>query len=125
MSAPYQPIPLPDRSSLSDDAMIARSRDVLARMRTRHTIRDFSDRPVPREIVENCVTVAGLAPSGANQQPWRFVLIGPGPLRKKLREAAEAEEREFYAGRASAEWLDALGPLGTDAERPFSKRHRG
>ncbi len=119
MSAPYQPIPLPDRARLTDNEMAARSRDVLARMRRRHTIREFSSKPVPREIVENCIAVAGLAPSGANQQPWRFVLVGPGPLRKQLRDAAEAEEREFYDGRASAEWLDALGPLGTDADKPF------
>lgn len=119
MSLPYEPIPLPDRAGLSDAQMLQRSREMLDGMRRRHTVRDFSPRPVPRAIVENCVAAAGLAPSGANQQPWRFVLMGPGPLRKALRVAAETEEREFYAGRASAEWLDALGPLGTDADKPF------
>ncbi|PTT80015.1 nitroreductase family protein, partial [Pseudomonas sp. HMWF010] len=85
----------------------------------RHTIRDFSDRPVPQAVVERCIEAAATAPSGANQQPWRFVLIGPGPLRTELRAAAEAEEREFYAGRAGEAWLDALAPLGTDADKPF------
>lgn len=119
MSTPYRPIPLPDRSGLSDEARLAAAEAVLARMRTRHTVRDFSDRPVDRRIVERCIAAAATAPSGANQQPWRFVLIGPGPLRSRLRAAAEAEERAFYAGRAGREWLDALSALGTDAEKPF------
>jgi len=112
-------LPLPDRWALSDAEMLERADAALSRLRRRHTIRDFSDRPVPREIVERCIAAAATAPSGANQQPWRFVLIGPGPLRAELRAAAEAEEREFYAGRAGEAWLEALSPLGTDADKPF------
>jgi nitroreductase len=88
-------------------------------MRRRRTVRDFSGRPVARAIIENAILTAGTAPSGANQQPWTFVAIGQGELRKRLREAAEKEEREFYAGGAGEEWLAALAHLGTDAEKPF------
>lgn len=105
--------------ALSDAEMLARADAVLARMRRRHSVRLFSDRPVPRAVVERCVAAAATAPSGANQQPWRFVLIGPGPVRRPLREAAEAEERAFYDGGAGGEWLDALGPLGTDPDKSF------
>jgi len=112
-------LPLPDRWDLTDEQMLERAEAALARLRRRHTIRAFSDRPVPRAVVERCIAAAATAPSGANQQPWRFVLIGPGPLRTELRAAAEAEEREFYAGRAGEAWLDALTPLGTDADKPF------
>ncbi|WP_419318966.1 nitroreductase family protein [Caulobacter sp. ErkDOM-E] len=112
-------LPLPDRWELTDEQMLERAEAALARLRRRHTIRAFSDRPVPRAVVERCIAAAATAPSGANQQPWRFVLIGPGPLRTELRAAAEAEEREFYAGRAGEAWLDALTPLGTDADKPF------
>lgn len=119
MTAAHPCIPLPDRWALSDAEMLARAEAALERFRRRHTIRDFSDRPVPRAIVERCIEAAATAPSGANQQPWRFVLIGPGPLRRQLRVEAEAEERAFYAGRAGEEWLKALAPLGTDPEKPF------
>ena len=119
MSTEPDHLPLPDRWDLTDDQMLERADAALARLRRRHTIRDFSDRPVPRVVVERCIAAAATAPSGANQQPWRFVLIGPGPLRKDLRAAAEAEERDFYAGRAGEAWLDALAPLGTDADKPF------
>ena len=112
-------LPLPDRWDLTDEQMLERAEAALARLRRRHTIRAFSDRPVPRAVIERCIAAAATAPSGANQQPWRFVLIGPGPLRTELRVAAEAEEQEFYAGRAGEAWLDALAPLGTDADKPF------
>jgi nitroreductase len=88
-------------------------------MTARRTIRDFSTRPVPFDLVETAIRVASTAPSGAHVQPWRFVVVSD-PLRKRrLREAAEEEERAFYADRASAEWLDALEPLGTDWRKPF------
>ncbi|PTS88537.1 MULTISPECIES: nitroreductase family protein [unclassified Caulobacter] len=119
MSSEPSHLPLPDRWDLTDEQMLERAEAALARLRRRHTIRDFSDRPVPQAVVERCIEAAATAPSGANQQPWRFVLIGPGPLRTELRAAAEAEEREFYAGRAGEAWLDALAPLGTDADKPF------
>jgi iodotyrosine deiodinase len=119
MSTEPSHLPLPDRWDLTDDQMLERAEAALARLRRRHTIRAFSDRPVPQAVVERCIAAAATAPSGANQQPWRFVLIGPGPLRTELRAAAEAEEREFYAGRAGEAWLDALTPLGTDADKPF------
>lgn len=88
-------------------------------MRNRRTVRDFSDRAVPREIIETAILTAGTAPNGANHQPWWFSVLGQGPLRTRLREAAEAEERAFYDGKAGDEWLDALEPLGTDANKPF------
>jgi iodotyrosine deiodinase len=119
MTLEYTPIPLPDRATLSDSEMLARSDAVLTRMQQRHTVRDFSARPVPRVVVERCIAAAATAPSGANLQPWRFVLIAPGPIRTELRAAAEAEEREFYAGRASEAWLEALRPLGTNSDKPF------
>lgn len=88
-------------------------------MKTRRTVRDFSDRPIPRSIIERCVETAGRAPSGANQQPWTFACIANADIKKQIREAAEEEERAFYAGRAGDEWLDALEHLGTDANKPF------
>jgi nitroreductase len=119
MPLPFEPIAIPPRTQISDDEMLARADGVVERMRARHTIRAFSSEPVDRAVIERCIQAAGTAPSGANQQPWRFVLVGPGPIRKRLREAAEAEERAFYAGRAGEEWLDALAPLGTDPDKPF------
>ncbi|MGE0356397.1 MAG: nitroreductase family protein [Burkholderiales bacterium] len=91
-------------------------RDELAR---RRTVRDFSAEPVPRDIIESCIAAAGTAPSGANQQPWRFVAVADPAVKRAIREGAEAEEREFYERRAPDEWLAALAPLGTDAAKPF------
>jgi nitroreductase len=85
----------------------------------RRTVRDFSDRPVPREVIADCLGAAASAPSGANQQPWHFAVIGEPGLKRRVREAAEAEERAFYAGRAPAEWREALAPLGTGPDKPF------
>lgn len=99
--------------------MLARSRAFLEQARRRHTVRQFSTEPVAREAIENCIAAAGLAPSGANHQPWHFVLVGDPAIKKKLREAAEAEEAAFYAGKASPEWLEALAPLGTDAVKSY------
>jgi iodotyrosine deiodinase len=105
--------------ALPEAEMRARAQAFYETMRTRRTVRDFSDRPVPRAIIETAILTAGTAPNGANHQPWHFTVLGQGPLRARLREAAEAEERAFYAGKAGAEWLDALAPLGTDASKPF------
>src|SRR5688500_15979291 len=91
----------------------------LTEMSTRRTVRHFSDRPVERVVVEQCLLVAGSAPSGANLQPWHFVVVGDAAVKRRIREDAETEEREFYSKRAPQEWLDALAPLGTDDRKPF------
>ncbi len=88
----------------------------------RRSVRDFSDRPVPRDIIEKALEAANTAPSGANLQPWHFVVVSGAETRRRIREAAEAEEREFYEHRASEEWLAALEPLGTDADKPFLEK---
>jgi iodotyrosine deiodinase len=111
---PYDGLP-----KLSEEAMLARARAFRELVRLRRTVRHFSDRPVPAEIIAACVEAAGQAPSGANMQPWHFEVVGDPGLKKEIRLAAEDEERQFYAGRASEEWLDALEPLGTDASKPF------
>jgi len=85
----------------------------------RRTVRQFSDKAVPQDIIEQCIRTAGTAPSGAHQQPWHFVAISDPTIKRQIRLGAEAEEREFYGHRAPQEWLDALRPLGTDAEKPF------
>jgi nitroreductase len=103
----------------SDDEVRVRAREFLEQARRRHTVREFAPDPVPREAIEDCIRAAGLAPSGANHQPWRFVLIGDAAMKRRLREAAEAEERAFYSGKAPSEWIEALAPLGTDAEKPY------
>jgi nitroreductase len=82
-------------------------------------VRDFSNRAVPRNVIEACIAAAGTAPSGANQQPWHFVAVSDAAIKHQIKVAAEEEERAFYGGRASEEWLSALEPLGTDAQKPF------
>jgi nitroreductase len=114
----YRTVPL-SFDTLAPEAMRQRAQDFRALLTRRRTVRDFSDRPVPRELIEACVMSAATAPSGANQQPWTFVCISKAELKAQIRVAAEEEERTFYAGRASAEWLEALAPLGTDADKPF------
>ena len=104
---------------MSDAERLERAQAFLALMSKRRSVREFASDPVPREVIELCLRVACTAPSGANQQPWRFVAVSDQDLKRRLRLAAEAEEREFYQRRAPPEWLDALGPLGTDAEKPF------
>ncbi|MBX9454245.1 MAG: nitroreductase family protein [Mesorhizobium sp.] len=101
------------------EEMSTRAADFRTLMDRRRTVRDFSSRPVPRKLIEDCVMTAATAPSGANQQPWTFVCINEAGLKSQIRVAAEKEERDFYSGRASTEWLDALAPLGTDADKPF------
>ena len=99
--------------------MQLRSRIFLEHLSNRRTIRDFSDKPIEREVIENCIKTAGTAPSGANMQPWHFVLIADPAIKKKIRIAAEKEEKEFYVNRAPKEWLDVLAPLGTDDHKPY------
>jgi nitroreductase len=115
----YEPIPLPDFEEKPLDAMRAESERFRAVMARRHTIRDFSDRPVPRDIIETCLRTAGSAPSGANHQPWHFSVIGNPAIKSRIRREAEIEEKAFYAGKGGEEWLGALRPLGTDAGKPF------
>ncbi|WFE89969.1 nitroreductase family protein [Roseibium porphyridii] len=114
----YRPLPLPDRRQFTDAEMQARADAFLEDVRTRHTIRHFSDRPVERAVIETCIRAAGTAPSGANHQPWHFVAIANPALKRKIREAAEEEEKKFYAGGAGDEWIKALEPIGTNADKP-------
>ncbi len=104
---------------LPDDEMLRRAREFSQLMHRRRTVREFDARPVPRELIEHAIRAACSAPSGANQQPWRFVAVSDPAVKARIRVAAEAEEREFYDRRASDAWLTALAPLGTDAHKPF------
>jgi nitroreductase len=99
--------------------MQKRAAEFNADVQRRRSVRDFADREVPREIIENCLRAAGSAPSGANMQPWHFVVVSDAETKRQIREGAEIEEREFYSERAPQEWLDALEPLGTDEHKPF------
>ncbi len=99
--------------------MIERSARFLEAVRNRRTCRYFSVEPVPREAIENALLAAGTAPSGANHQPWHFAVIGSPELKRRIRQAAESEERAFYAGKAGKEWLEALAPLGTDENKSY------
>ncbi len=112
-------VPLKGYSRLTENEMRDRVESLRENLSIRRSIRMFSDESVPRDIIENAIRAAGTAPSGANHQPWHFAAISDSETKKKIREAAEEEEREFYSGRASEEWLDALDPLGTDAHKPF------
>lgn len=112
-------VPLADYREYPPDEMAVRARAFADEMARRRTVRDFSSRPVPRALIEDCLRAAGTAPSGANQQPWHFVAVSDPDVKRRIREAAEAEERAFYAHRAPPDWLEALAPLGTDAEKPF------
>lgn len=112
-------IALPPMSALSDDERIAAAKAYADDLARRRTVRDFAPTPVPRAVIEHCLRAAGSAPSGANQQPWRFVAVQDPEIKHRIREAAEAEEREFYQHRAPDEWLNALSHLGTDADKPF------
>jgi iodotyrosine deiodinase len=114
---PYNPVPL-EFERLSADEQLARSRGFLERMGTRRSVREFSREPVEFELIENAIAAAGTAPSGANQQPWTFVVVSDPEVKREIRAAAEAEEREAYEHRMTEEWLRALEPLGTDWRKP-------
>jgi iodotyrosine deiodinase len=115
----YPTIPLTTYREYPVDEMRQRVADFYEEIDRRRTVREFSDRPVPRDIIETALRAAGTAPSGANLQPWHFVVVSGAETKKNIREAAEVEEREFYEHRASPEWLTALEPLGTDSDKPF------
>ncbi len=112
-------MPAPRREPQSDEELADQARQFYETMRTRRTIRHFSDRPVARGLIEDCLRTAGTAPNGANLQPWHFVAVSDPELKRQIRLAAEEEERDFYQKRAPAAWLEALAPLGTDSRKPF------
>jgi nitroreductase len=116
MTARFTPL---EHRTYPDDEMLRRAAAFGDELRRRRTVRDFARRPLPDGVVEAALRAAGSAPSGANLQPWHFVVVRDPGLERRLREAAEAEEREFYRHRAPAEWLEALAPLGTDEHKPF------
>ena len=112
-------LPLATYTELPPEVMQRRVDDFEAQLQRRRSVRQFSNRPVPRTIIEKCLLAAGTAPSGANQQPWHFVAISDPAIKARIRTAAEAAEREFYERRAPQEWKDALKPLGTDERKPY------
>ncbi len=99
--------------------MVERAREFREHLQSRRTVRDFAPDPVPMEVIREALLAAGTAPNGANRQPWHFAVVTDPAVKGQIREAAEEEEREFYGGRAPDDWLEALAPLGTDAEKPF------
>lgn len=111
--------PLEGYHALPVEEMSRRAQNYYELMRRRRSVREFSDKPVPRGVIEHCLKTAGSAPNGANLQPWHFVVVGDPRLKRAIRQGAEVEEREFYSRRATAEWLEALAPLGTDENKPF------
>jgi len=118
----FHPIPLPDYQEQSVAEMRASAAAFYELVRRRHSVREFSDRPVPRDIIEQCLLSAGTAPSGANHQPWHFTVITDPAVKHRIRVEAEVEEQEFYSGKAPQEWLDALSPLGTDEHKAFLEK---
>lgn len=120
--AKYPSVPLSQYREYPIDEMRQRLNDFYKNLDRRRTVREFSDRPVPRDLIETALKAANTAPSGANLQPWHFAVVSGPKTKKKIREAAEVEEREFYEHRASEEWLAALEPLGTDEQKPFLEK---
>ncbi len=115
-------VPLPGYVEFPANEMRERASAFLEEVQRRRTVRDFSDRPVPRDVIEMCVLTAGTAPNGAHRQPWRFVVVSNQKIKRAIRVAAEEEEKEFYAGRAPDDWLEALEPLGTHEAKPFLEK---
>jgi iodotyrosine deiodinase len=114
----YQPLPLPDRVQMDDAASLAAVIAFRDYMRKRHSVRHFDTRPVAEDVIAACIATAASAPSGANHQPWHFVAVADPALKARIRDGAEAEERDFYAGGAGDEWLAALEPIGTGVHKP-------
>lgn len=119
MKLPPRATPLPDHAVVVPEAMLERATYFNRSMQRRRSVRMFSDQPVARGVIEQCIATAASAPSGANLQPWHFVAVSSPDIKHRIRIAAEEEERQFYTQRAPQEWLDALAPLGTDADKPF------
>jgi nitroreductase len=116
MTYPFIPY---SREMVDSEELIRRSRQFYEFMNQRRTLREFSDRPVPKEVMENIIMTAGTSPSGAHKQPWTFCLVSDSLIKKEIRAAAEKEEYESYHGRMSEEWLEDLAPLQTDWHKPF------
>jgi nitroreductase len=112
-------VPLSEYREYPVDVMQRRAAEFYADMRRRRTVREFSDRPVPLEVIKDCLRTAGTAPNGANLQPWHFVVVSDPAIKRTIRAAAEKEEHEFYHHKAPPEWLEALAPLGTDEHKPY------
>ena len=112
-------LPLPSFEERSEPEMIDAARAFHELMQRRRTVRTFDPRPVAREVIAECIAAAGTAPSGANQQPWHFVAVSDPDVKRRIRLAAEEEERRFYEQRATEEWLAAIAPMGTDWHKPF------
>ena len=115
----YQPIDLPDRLSVIDEEMVSQAEGYFEFIKTRHSVRNFSSRSVPKAVIEAAIRATGTAPSGANHQPWHFVCVSDPTIKRSIRQAAEVEERAFYGGKAGDEWLKDLAPLGTDEQKSF------
>ena len=122
VETPSRFVPLSGYVERPADEMRERASAFLNEAQRRRTVRDFSERPVPRDVIEMCVLAAGTAPNGAHRQPWRFVIVSDPEIKRAIRVAAEEEEKEFYAGRAPDDWLEALAPLGTHAAKPFLEK---
>ena len=112
-------VPMPAYREYPEGEMLARAEEFRVELQRRRTVREFSDRAVPRGVIEDCLVAAGTAPNGANLQPWHFVVVSDPAVKTAIREAAEKEEQAFYSGKAPQEWLDALEHLGTDEHKPF------
>ena len=119
MSTEPKFIPLPDYEKYPENEMQQRAADFYADLARRRTVREFSERPIPEGVIQDCLRAASSAPSGANMQPWKFVVVSDPEIKRQIREKAEQEEHEFYTRRATPEWLEALAPLGTDEHKPY------
>ena len=116
---PYRPVPLATFTRREEGDMVRRARAFRDDVRLRRTVREYSDEPVPAEVIDACIEAAGTAPNGANRQPWHFVVVRDPEVKRRIRAEAEKEERDFYEHRAPAAWLEALAHLGTDEHKPF------
>lgn len=112
-------VPLENFEHLEPEEMERRAVDFYSRIKARRSVREFSRDPIPAAVIDNCILAAGTAPNGANLQPWHFCVVESAEIKSEIRKAAEAEEYEFYNGKAPQDWLDALAPLGTDESKPF------
>lgn len=113
---------LPGYREYPEEEMQTRAADYFTELNRRRTVREFSDRPVSREVIANCIRTAATAPSGANQQPWTFVGVSDPAIKSQIRSAAEKVEKKFYSGKATEKWVETLAPLGTHAGKPFLEK---